>query len=302
MPDLFDDLGPLSFDGLQIPAEGYSIDGGQRTRKHTYPKKNGGKPEKLGRDLYTVRVQLLFDVNLETRYPNLWPGRLRDLIDKCERGVTGDLYLPTRGTLRCFPERWSQQMTARLRSGERAEVSFLEDDEDGFALGAIAVLNPKDMRARRLELAELRALYEAEFTPKAKSLFDSIDSIANEISAFKDQTELAVQVFANKAERLVNMCAEVERDVSAFGDARSYPLLEALKNVWEAGAAIANDARGQGTPIQLFVVPATMALPQVSLAIYGDGTRGSDLLALNFFEDAFAIKAGTIVRYYADAV
>jgi len=303
MPDYIAELGPFSFGGIQVPATGYRVRGGQREVTHLYPHVNRGKVEKQGLELYSVDADLLFDTDslLAPRYPDLHPGKLNALVAKFERGETADLYLPTRGTLRAFAKGWTVEMTATVTSGERMSVTFLEDDEDGFEVGSIAVTNAGDVKAVGLTVAELRAQYEAEMSESDKSIFDQIDDAANAVRVALDSGDLAASVIKAKADHLVGLCSEAEDRITILQDPRTYPLTEAMHELWALGAQVQRDVLGRRSITQTYTVPTKMALPQVSLAIFGDSTRGGDLLELNFFRDAFAIQAGSVVSFYPDA-
>jgi prophage DNA circulation protein len=300
MTDLFDRLGQPTFDGIAFPIMSYRLVGAQRKKVHTYPHVNSGKPEKLGRECYVVQVQALFDTSLDARYPGAFPEILNQLLAKFEAGLTGPLFLPTRGTIQAFCEGWTVEMSSAVRSGERADLTFLEDDEAGFSVNDFSVFGA-NVATKALTLAELRAAYDAELAPADKSLFDGIDDAVNQVRAVQGAAELSSQLVLAKLERLSSLCAEVEDGVALVQDVRAWPLLEATKELWSTAANAANDIANQGVPMRTYTTPTLMALPLVSLAIYGDSARGSSLLDLNFFEDAFAIPPGTKVLYYPDA-
>ncbi len=298
MGDLFDDLGHPSFDGVQFPIESFRVDGGFREHTHDYPKTDGGAPEKLGRTLYVVQVTALFDVSLERAYPDVWPGRLRQLVAKFEAGTTGDLYLPQRGTLTCFATGWSEEMSAALRSGQRVNVTFKEDGSGKFTVDQIAVFDPNSMQAKRDTLAAARADYDASLSEKSKNFLQAIDDAANKVQGVFDSVGLATTVVQAKIERLFNLCERAFDGVAELQDPRVYPLAEAIKAMWFSAMLALEDVKGKRKPIDYFVVPTRMSVLNIARAIYGDSSRASELGDLNFFPDPYAVPAGTTVRFY----
>lgn len=298
MPDLIDRLGRASFDGVEIPFLGYSLRGGQRKKLHQYPHTDGAKPEKLGRENYVVNLTPFFDTSLDQLYPTIYPDVLNALLKKFEAGITGPLYLPTRGTIRCFCDGWTIEMSSKVRSGEAVSLTFCEDSEAGFDINDFTVFFGKDFYGKSLTLFELEARYAADMTEPNKSLFAQIDAAVNEVRGALDLAEARVQFVANKIERLTNLCAEVEERVTVAKSARGWPLLEATKELW-ASAKSAGASVAAKNVIDTFTVPVRMAISQVSTAIFGDATHSASLLDLNFFDDAFAIPAGTNIFYYA---
>jgi prophage DNA circulation protein len=300
-PSFLASLGQCTFDGLAIPYENISVSNTQRKHVHLYPHINKGKAEKLGVGLFSIQISALFDASIEREYENNFPGTLNELLRRFKNGVTGKLYLPTRGTILAFCDEWKVDTSPKVTSGERATFSFCEDDEESFSLKNDFVNFAPDFRAAALSFADLWALYEAEQTPAEKSIFSKIDDAVNKVRAGFDQAELHQTLIAAKLERLVSLCAEAEDKVTGMSKPGGFPLLEALKELWSTSKAMAIDVFTKDIQINDYFVPARMSITQVSWGIYGDATHVSDLLELNFFEDVMSIKAGTRVRYFAPA-
>ena len=301
MADIFDGLAKSRFADIPFPVLDYTIKGGQRNKIHTYPHVHGGKPEKLGRAVYTITVTCFFDTSMLKAYPGLYPDGLNALLRKWEAGETAQLFVPTRGTIKAFCDSWTIATDARVRSGEKVDLTFIEDDEESFLEESILVASGVSFEQKALTLAEQRALYEAEMTPDELSLFDQIDAAVNEVRGALDEVDQRAAFIAAKVERVTNLCSEVEGRVAVAQSARGWPVLEATKELWSTMARVGAAATGNRNPVQSYTVPARMALSQLSSAVFnGDASRGRDLLELNFFADPFAINAGTSVLYYAD--
>ena len=122
----FDTLQRASFQGIEFPITSMTLKGGIRDHIHEYPHAAGGAPEKLGRKLYEVSMQANFQSTFRA-YPRLWPSALSKLRKIFEQQTTGDLVIPTIGTIQAYARNWTQQMEAKIRSGETATFEFVED-------------------------------------------------------------------------------------------------------------------------------------------------------------------------------
>src|SRR5262249_28189814 len=128
---VFDQLQRASFDGVPFPVESVDVTSDLRHHVHEYPHTAGGDPEKLGRSLY--RIQMLGNFQATFRaYPKLWPEALTKLRKTFEAEKTADLVIPTIGTIKAFITKWRQRSTAKIRSGEKVEIEFLEDQASAF--------------------------------------------------------------------------------------------------------------------------------------------------------------------------
>src|SRR5207253_5016277 len=70
-------------------------------------------------------------------YPNLYPAGMNQMFVYASTQSTQDLVHPSSGTFPAFIINWDQEKEAKIRSGEKVEIEFLEDQESSFALAAI---------------------------------------------------------------------------------------------------------------------------------------------------------------------
>ena len=139
---VFDSYPQASFSGITFPVESSRIKGGIRDHIHEYPHSPGGSPEKLGRMLYEFTVQVHFDARF-TNYPGLYPQSLNQLTTLFEAQTTADFRLPQMpASVSCYCRAWTREMTNRIRSGERVELVFMEDQSTLYLFQISSAASP----------------------------------------------------------------------------------------------------------------------------------------------------------------
>lgn len=291
----FDHFPPASFDGIEFPVRRVEVTGALRHHVHEYPHTPGGEQEDLGRRLYSIRMTALFHATFK-RYPGLYPQRLDQLRGRFEVGKRAELVIPTIGAIQARAVSWRTVMDAKARSGEEAEIELLEVQTGPFLISALAKALPGDIQTS-LDDFDL----EAAKLPYQPDIFDAIRDAANAILALKDQAELYGLLLESKLLGLAALCAEADRALDILQSPQWDRMLDALHELWAQASELAKNVTGKRVEPRFYVVPSVMAVGQVSTAIFGDATRAVELLQLNDLDDAFAIKAGTRVRYMPEA-
>lgn len=316
----FDSLQRASFASIEFPIEEVTIDGGLRDHVHEYPHADGGAPEKLGRKLYVVHMKALFHATFRS-YPGLWPGSLQRLRQFFELGATDDLAIPTIGTISAYAFEWKESQTARRRSGVSVDLTFREDQETAFLTNALVAVESNAISAAVEQLVLVRDSFEntptgqvllvqdspdtavQRITPptddemEVLGLIDGITESVNDILALGDQIDLAANVVSAKVERVTSLCAQLDRKPT-LGDPRNEPIREALHDVWGAAEARRRDLAKRREQIMLYVTQRIMSVTDVSVAIYGDASRTTQILQLNAIENPWRIPKGTALRAY----
>lgn len=295
----FDSLKPASFDGISFPVEGVSTVGGYRIHVHEFPHTAGGQIEKLGRRLYRIKMRAFFaklpGSKLDQLYPDLYPFALYNLRSTFEDGKTGDLVIPTVGTIRAVCTEWPQQMTAMNRSGETAEFDFIEDSENDnlfenkaeFGDGTLATKND----ALQIEAASLN--------PKP-TVFDAINSAVNQALAYVGAVEQVNYLVSSKLLWVADLCRTADRTLLELNEPSNWRIVEALKQVQAESLKLATDTAGTKKVLQQYIVTKTMSVTDVAASLYGDASRGVDLIRLNEIPDLYAIPRDTQLVYLAD--
>lgn len=292
---LFDLLQRASFGGFQFPTRDVSVHGGIRHKLHEYPHQPSAKIEKLGRKPYEIEMVVPFHDNL-IGWPDLFPTTLAEIRQLMESEVTKDLLIPTIGTIPAVLVDMSEKMSSKVRSGVEVTLKWVEDTATKVDFEDLGVTSP-DVAA---ELANFTVAAEA--VKPRPSLFDSITSLTNSISAIRGEVELA----ANDVEAKINQCKELittadrTLDVLRKPDEIAAPVVEAMRNLWEALDTFERNLQATGVPKIQYLVPRDMSVADISFALYEDGTRGAEIMSLNPMRDPFSVRSGTVLNVYAE--
>lgn len=313
MATAFSKLQKAGFSGIQYPVRRMSVRGSLRYHVHEYPHAAGGAFENLERKLYEVRMTCPF-MQRFPGYPDLWPGRLSQLRRIFETGAAGALVIPTIGTIQARCVSWPEEMDAKIQSGVMVDLEFLEDqsqlslvdslieaatsnvqtlaEQYGNQLKKYRDDNPNSLSAASVLAA---ANPTSGFRP---DVLDLVSSVANEVFSLKDQVEFQGQLLEAKVRRLDAIIREADATVVALQHPDNYPLLGAIRDLWQSNKQLANDIQGQRSALQIFAVPVTMSVGDISVRLYGDNSHAVELMQINPFDDVLAIPAGTMVKYY----
>lgn len=286
----FDNLKPMSFAGIKFPYKSYSVKGSYRKHVHEYPHVAGGAPEKLGRTLYEIEVEVDFRGDLHSKkYPQLITdlGVLRTL---WENGDTAELHIPHIGTIKAFADDWTERAKNTDRSGISTTIRFIEDQESAFL-----VLDTIQIRTADFNDAS----YAIQAQPKSNaSLWSTINNAITAVLAVRDQADLYGSLVAAKIDSLASLLKQADETLDELNDPANNELLEALHRLWDATLSLRNDLLAQDDYLREFNVPITMTVAQAAAAIWGDSSRGGELMQLNVLADPLAIPPLTKLRYY----
>lgn len=325
----FDDLQRASFDGIEFPISSCDVEGGLRDHVHEYPHSPGGAPEKLGRKLYTIRMEGVFDTRIRGYNPNLWPADLEELRDRFEREVTADLVIPFIGTIKAYCVTWSQHATPERRSGETASFEFREDQSQAFLFSGLVAF---DLEGNRNAMEEFTVAFEpymagstiaptgvivpppasattppravtkaqafSQFRASDATLIQQITTGFNEALSLADRGELYAGLVQSKAQSVISACSRAYTTIEILKNPLAWKALRGLKTLWKAARDLYDNAAGRTNRILLYRVAAPMSVQDISRAIYGDTERAILLLKLNAFPDAYRIERDTLVRYF----
>ncbi len=286
----FDKLKPMSFAGINFPYKEYSVKGAYRKHIHEYPHVAGGAPEKLGRSLYEVTDSVDCRAGLASKkYDQLITdlGVLRTL---WENGDTAELHIPHIGTVKMFADDWTERVKGTDRSNVAGEIKFVEDQESAFLVLETIQIKTSDFND---------AAYTLQGMPKSEqSLWSKINNAITSVLAVKDQAELYGSLFVAKIDGLASLLELADKTLDELNDPSNIELLNALHRLWDAALSIKNDIQGQDDYLREFTVPLPMTVGQAAGAIYGDSSRGGELMQLNVLSDPLNLPAGTVLRYY----
>jgi len=293
MAGVFDQIQRASFLGVDFAVMRMSVKGRQRHHVHEFRHRPGGAPEKLGRGLYAFEFDCVFS-SVTPLYPNAWPGDLFALRTLFESGTTGDLVVPTIGTIQAFCTDWPVETDfARRRDGETAKLTFLEDSENINLVDNFLDVKLPDLSTKKLEL-----LLE-EAGPDWVDAFAAVTEAANAVQTAQDQVELQGELIADKCDQVATACQRVDESFEGLNDPANHEIVSALHELGNAASALGQNILKRANPVTIFTVPARMAITDISVALYGDTSKAMEILTMNDIEDALGIAPGTQLKVYA---
>lgn len=324
----FDNLAKASFDGIAFPVTSYEVSGGLRDHVHEYPHSPGGAPEKLGRRLYTVRMNAFFDVKASGYGDNLWPGDLSDLRDRFEEQVTAALFIPTIGEIQAYAVTWTQRTSNERRSGEELEVEFREDQASAFLFEGLINVTASTLQSAGAEFDEdfapllaggtlsntgivpppadattpPRAVtVAAAYTQLRQSDANRLEQIRRDFTqaiAYAETPDLYAERLLAKTESVIAGCALAYEKIVLLRNPLAWKPLRSFKRTWASAQRLRESVAGRENRILFYTVTLDTSLSAISRAIYGDTSWGGTLLRLNAIPDPFRIPKGTVLRYY----
>lgn len=295
-----DNLARTRFGDIYFPGETHTVHGRARVHVHEYPHSPGGAPEKLGRALYNVTIRGNFQDRFPA-YPDLYPNGMNALRKDYETQTTRQLVHPTVGVFPAFITGWTQVKEARLRSGEKVDIEFMEDQQTQFLADSIAKVSGKDFALSagqlRTELSAVRAQLLVD--KPTGNLLDALQSAVNGVLAVRDTSALYGNRLSWELQRLMSVCQQVD-SLTVMQDPRAYPVVNALHELWSTAVGLSNDLQQKQVRLRQWTVPQTMPLAAVATTLYGDAARASDLEALNAgtIVNPMSVPAGTQINYY----
>lgn len=296
---IWDTFPKATFMGIPFPIESSSIDGGMRDHVHEYPHTPGGAPEKLGRKLYTFKCLANFDTNFDA-YPGLYPQDLATLIAAFETGTTAPLRFPQmNSSLACYALGWNRQMSAKVRSGEKVDLTFREDASTDFAFRALVNVGSGQIELSATLLSS--SITGLNLSTPTLDLFSSLTSAIGFVLSLKDQAILYDARLGAALAQVNNLCGQIDGS-SDMQVVASYQTVEYLHQVWAAAQKLSADLLAVGVPLLTYINPTTQGVNGIAIQLYGDTSRVGDLLSLNPFPNNAQVKAGTPVLYYPASV
>lgn len=297
-----DDLFPTQFGDILFPSEMTHLRMQFRHHVHEYPHTNLGKPEKLGAGLTRVSVLGQFHTTF-SKYPALYPRGLRQLFTYAQNGATLDFVHPSLGRFPAFITDWDQQKSARIRSGEAVEITFLQDPPN-FTIADISADSSSqgsvDSAAAAWEFAVANALLTLQgLSTSTLDLFSGLSALLNEVIGIKDQAKLYANLYSDKLQGVLNLCAQIDSRID-LQDQRAWPTIDALRSLQSSTVDALNNVQQQTQTILTYTVPSTQPLAQVAVTLFGDAGETDGLLSLNGARivDPMRVPAATAIRYY----
>jgi prophage DNA circulation protein len=306
MPPAFDTLKPMSFSGIQFPFKTYGVKGAIRKHVHEYPHSPGGALEKLGRSLYEISVSVDFVAGYShPTYKQMLTdlGVLRGLF---EDQVTETLVIPHIGPIKACAEEWSENVVNTNRNTVKADLKFIEDQSSAFLVLEAATVTTTTIanryddfviaREKLKNPAQAAAIGALPF--EEPSIFSQIDNAAIAVLGIKDQVDLFGALVVAKIDSFASLLRQADSQVSSMDEPPYWEIREALHALWDAAQQLGRDVQNKDEYLKKYTVPVRMSVGQIASAIYGDASRGTEIMQLNVLRDPLAVEAGTQINYY----
>jgi prophage DNA circulation protein len=289
----FATLAKASFLGIEFRVESHTIRCGIRKFDHEYPHAPAAKIEKLGRKPYMVTLDAVFMVGDKT-FPTAWPGDIGLIRSQAENQVSGDLVIPTVGTIPAICVDWDISGSNKVMNGEKMRLTFEEDQDVQQLVDAPLVLTYTNVTAQASKFQKALTASGIDPTPFAQML-----DLASQVDSYQSSAAtLQFSIIGTKLSQLADLGRTLDVSVRDLNQPAQWPVVNALHDLVVTADNLNRDLLAKAAPLGIYAVTREMAISQLSTAIYGDTTRAVELMQLNAIEDVFAIQPGVDIVYY----
>lgn len=288
----FDELPGFMLEDVRLPVVTFSVQSSKRRTIHEYRWTPAGTLEVHGRSAYEFNINANF---LATGTYASWPeglARVQSLYEE-ERVLT--LLWPTIGEVRVSFDSFKRLGDSNKRSGEEAELVFIEAETNRFLQSAF--LERSYTIPEKAEAFE----YEVEDLPDRPDLFDQIVAAGKVFRIINAQRDLYSGLAEQRLAILLELLKDASETVEIFSNPDNHNILDVMHELWDAAVAVVtNPIRARHQPRRHTVISLS-TVTEVSTAIYGHTERARELIGLNYFDDPMRIPAGTSVLYVPEA-
>lgn len=289
-----------AFNGIPIPVTGIEVHSQGRQHLHEFPHSPGAAPEKLGRGIWHLTVECSFQV-VFVKYPTSYPGDMRALRALYEQQITATFQHPNGDDFPAFIASWRQHWNPKLRSGERVQIEFLEDQRTTFlAAPSSTSTQGTSIGVQQSALdAQLQAIKSQLLVSETDlSVFDTLRAASNAVASLTGTVQLYTSLVQAKCAQLQSVCAQVEQ-LPSMQSPLAVGITDPLHNMWAAATSILQSTQA-AQRLGRWVVPETMSLNAIARTLYGDASRYEELASLNSatIRDPNVVPAATRILYY----
>lgn len=297
-----DEFPKASFDGLEFAYTDVTVKGGIRYSMHEFPHSAGGEPEKMGRKAYNISFRAHFHeipgTQLATEYIDAYPDGLRIMREKFEVQLTAPLVIPTVGKIMCVATDWVQRFDVRSPTGETFEMEFVEDQLSVFLLTGTGAVAASAALVEEASDAAFAAAALADFKKQdTVGFFQALNDAVTLVQGALGAADAFSRVLEGKLQGLVNLLSYADGQLEEMQNPSNHLVVNALKDLQLAARSLAENVTESQQRVLTYTTPRLMSVGQVSTVLYGTSEHGADVLQLNAINDAFAIPAGTKLKY-----
>lgn len=278
-----------SYEGIDFPASESDTEGGHDSATNA-PYLDVPEIQTTGPKAYKASVTIPLHEGVK------WPSRLfpevhRDLVRKFEEVPLGLLTHPTRGMFVAHVDSWKESQKSEVRSGFVLSVQFTEQRRSSEVLD-FSLASQSDPG----ELALASAAEADAAKPAAVTVTTTVVVATTTAFDFLEAaTRTRLQASSTFDGLLVDLAARALDPAAEDASAHTYRYA-----LWRTRAAVlAYQTRYLGTRApRRFTVPVVMSVHQIAALaeVYGDFSRGAELLASNTILDPCEVPAGTVLQ------
>jgi prophage DNA circulation protein len=188
---------------MAFPVQNITETGGNRLVERERPYRDGAKLDDTGSKPKRWSMEILFEntidePGLEINEFDLYPDILDSLIDSFDNHETGDLVVPTRGTVRARIESYTRTEKIDPRDAALLNITFVQDNEDNVDAASFAIISANSNAKRLGE--------ETTFDAQTDEMWD--DGLVS-VREFTDQLENATNQPGDVADDVDNSASRV---------------------------------------------------------------------------------------------
>jgi prophage DNA circulation protein len=227
--DILSKLPPLSWRGVEGPAQANSIRFEHGLVEHRQHGVDGGHQENTGRGSMVVAFRIPFRAGL-LEYPDLYPTRFRDFWNACLDGSVGNLSHPEFGEFDAKVASFNLQVTPDRRDGYDVDVEFRETTENDIT----AADNPLGPIAECISIAKAFEADRAALSPVPEYDDGEGTDVLTALKQLEGSLILAEMTIAAKIAKINNVIGGVNSMIDTLNkstDPKSWGVIDGLKSI-----------------------------------------------------------------------
>jgi prophage DNA circulation protein len=289
-----------SFKGIELHRYlvSFTDSRGPRVVEHSFPKRDGGKQEVMGRRPHRTEWQLTFTG------PN-WITTLKQLVASIDADPSGLLVHPIYGQMQVVCQGFDRAVVNLPEATDTISVplAFVEDDQalDDASVSQGVAAQQQNVTSSVADFQTAAAPYSAPATVTATA---ALASAANAYATAAAAAALSNTIDPSLDSKLATVALSTEAAIAAIsidplgvGTAATYDALAAAEVVYSACQDLADAALADGPAVVEYVVAGTTSIAVLAAALYGKDALVyiDQLLSLNPIPDPTAIPSGTVL-------
>lgn len=300
MANEFDQLLPCKWRDIEFPIRSVDFSFEQDLVEHKYYGIDGARVEATGRGPMHITVVVPLTNGIvpgkNEKWGVLYPDAFRTLARACADRKVGVFQHPEFDEITCRVKSFSTKHDGDQRDGVDVTITFVEtvidNDTSEVAIGdspvADAELAALDLDASDADLLAL--------VPDRYELPYTLTDFVNSLTAISDQFSIQTSLALGKIDGAVYHLKRLETSVSAAGNAKTWPVIDAINKARSAVQWV-KEHPPAGLPVLTWTVGEDISLA----ALIGEipGARLADVIKLNpgIMKNAI-VRKNTRVRYH----